>query len=66
MIAGHFKKLDIDIRINDYYMDIQADVPHALIEYVDMVGHANIFDKIKLKNPIKHDLELDRSRGKTF
>jgi len=60
MIAGHFKKLDIDIRINDYYMDIQADVPHALIEYVDMVGHANIFDKIKLKNPIKHDLELDR------
>lgn len=60
MIAGHFKKLDIDIRINDYYMDIQANVPHAFIEYVDMVGHTNIFDNIKLKKPIKHDLELDR------
>lgn len=57
-IAVHIDRLDIDIRINAFYMDMQADVPEGKVQYVDMAGHMNIFDKIKDRETFDPDMTI--------
>ncbi|QPG76923.1 hypothetical protein FOA43_004317 [Brettanomyces nanus] len=58
-IGIHFESLDIDIRINGYYMDMQTDFSPALINYFENAGHMDIFEYTRLKQPFSPDMKID-------
>ncbi|VEU19440.1 DEKNAAC100648 [Brettanomyces naardenensis] len=58
-IGLYMDTLDIDIRINNYYMDMQADLSVVNIKYTDMAGRSDIFEETRSKKKFNPDMVVD-------
>lgn len=58
-LALHFDDLDIDIRNNNYYMDLQADFSEVRGRYIEECDESIIFENTKSKVEFEPELLID-------
>ncbi|KAG0688446.1 hypothetical protein C6P40_000985, partial [Pichia californica] len=58
-LALHFDDLDIDIRNNNYYMDLQADFSEVRGRYIENCDESVIFQNTKSKIEFEPELLID-------
>ncbi|KAH3668507.1 hypothetical protein OGAPHI_002261 [Ogataea philodendri] len=58
-VALQFEKLDIDLRFNNYYMDLQADFSEIYAHAVDNADEESIFDKVVNNEKTDYSLFID-------
>lgn len=58
-LALHFDTLDIDIRNNNYYMDLQGNFSEVRGRYIDNCDESTIFENTKSKVDFEPELFID-------